>query len=463
MASQNIFNYYGIKLDGRVDFSELYDYEITKNNLDYNSDVIEFNNPLTYTSLTINSDLSGFTCIRDSITINDGTTNYSIDYNDFVNFFGNPYEYTILNNDVYVNLDGITYYTISGYNDPINTPSTWLTTNLSGSTIECLRKLSNSSNCCPPSPQLENKPWAYKFDTGGGGDYCSPYIKRRTEKGWTLDFIFNREHSGWTAGSVFYYIGVRGEDDITNYADNNLSFQFTPDGRIKWVSVRYSGVCNPATGYSDSYYIESGQTPTLCTTADDKDFNVSIVFDRDFRLTDCNIENDGGWNDLIQEFNIVPTQNTDPAITSTQIVTYNTYEELNKKWEHERKQRLGTLKIYLNGHPIYKIKEWEEIIPSKRGVQPFIQSWGGGTGLMGGIHEGTCCFDIKSIKYYEEPLDYFHIRHNFLMSLKSGQYDYFICGPNCVENTQSLKRGVILNNEGFLLATQDHKNILYRI
>lgn len=434
MASQNIFNYYGIKLDGKVDFSELYDYEITKNDLDYNTDVIQFNTDIVYTSLTINSSLEDFSCVRDSITITDGANNYSINYNDFVYFFGYPYEYTILNNDVYTNLDGVTHYTILGYNDPINTSSNWLNTTLSATTIECFNKLSNPLNCCPPSEQLENKPWAYKFNTGGGGDFCSPYIKRRTEKGWTLDFIFNREHSGWTDGSVFYYIGVRGEDNIANYADNNLSFQFTADGRIKWIAVRYSGVCDPAVGYSDGYYIESGQTPTLCTTGDTKDFNITIVFDRDYRLTDCNLENDGGWNDLIEEYVITPLDTTDSEITSTQIVTYNTSEILNKKWEAERKQRLGTLKIYLNGNPIYKIKEWEEVICSTRGVQPFIQSWGGGTGLMNGIHEGTCCFNIKSIKYFEEPLDYFHVRHNFLMSLKSGNYDYFICGPNCVDD-----------------------------
>ena len=73
-------------------------------------------------------------------------------------------------------------------------------------------------------------------------------------------------------------------------------------------------------------------------------------------------------------------------------------EKLNKKWWKEKQYRLGTLKIYINGRPIYKIKDWEEIIPTNRGVQPFIQSWGGGTKLMYNIHNGVCCFDIKSIK-----------------------------------------------------------------
>lgn len=442
MGSQNIFNYYGIKLDGVVDYSELYDYEITKNVLDYNSEVIQFNNNLIYTSLTINSGLSGFTCYKDTITLTDGQNNYVLNYSDFLFFFKSTYtdiyDNIILNNDGYYGVDGETIYTIAGYNDPSPLEYFWLINNLSGKIVKCKNIIINPTQCCPQSPQLNVKPWVYKFDTGSGNDYCSPIIKRRTEKGWTLDFIFNREQSGWTDGSVFYYIGVRGENSIQNYADNNLSFQFTSDGRIKWVAVRYSGVCDSVNGYSDGYYIESGQTPTLCTTGDTKDFNVTIVFDRDYRLTNCNLENDGGWNDLIEEYIITPLNITGTNITSTQIVNYNTSEILNKKWNSERKQRLGTLKIYLNGNPIYKIKEWEEVICSTRGFQPFIQSWGGGTGLMNGIHEGVCCFNIKSIKYYEEPLDYFHVRHNFLMSLKSGDYDYFICGPNCVDNITAL-------------------------
>jgi hypothetical protein len=299
--------------------------------------------------------------------------------------------------------------------------------------IDCSRKLANPNNCCPITPKLSNKPWAYKFDTGTGNDYCDPIIRRRTEKGWTLDFIFNRQGLPWAAGGVFYYLGVRGDDNVRNYADNNLSFQFTEDRRIKWVSVHYTGYCSNEGVYTEDFYVASGQTPTLCTTQPTKDFNITIAFERNKYYENCEIENDGGWNDLIPEFII--SEYTDmevTAVTSTQIAVSNDSELLNKKWAEERQRRLGTLKIYLNGRPIYKLKNWEEIIPSERGVQPFIQSWGGGTGLMNDLHNGVCCFNMKTIKYYEEPLDFLHVRHNFLTRIN--QYDFFICGSPCEDD-----------------------------
>lgn len=156
-------------------------------------------------------------------------------------------------------------------------------------TIGCTSILSGLS-CCPTPLKLSNKPWAYKIDSGLGVDNCDPIVKRRTEKGWTLDFIFNRESVNWYSNNVFYYVGVRGDDDTKDYADNNLSFQFTSDRRIKWVSLRYSGTCSPTNGYSESYYLDQDTTPQLCTISATQDFNVTIVFDRYKRYTDCNLE-----------------------------------------------------------------------------------------------------------------------------------------------------------------------------
>ena len=108
-------------------------------------------------------------------------------------------------------------------------------------------------------------------------DNCEFKGRKRTEKGWTLDFVFNRNNINWYSNNVFYYIGVRGDNDIEDYADNNLSFQFTADRRIKWVAYRYSGVCDPTDGYSESYYLDQGTTPQLCTTGATKDFNVNLI------------------------------------------------------------------------------------------------------------------------------------------------------------------------------------------
>jgi hypothetical protein len=509
MNRQNILNFYGSKLDLKLDSSELYDYELGKVDMDYNPYVLDLNTEITYNSIKINNSLSNMDCVKSTITLQEfnNTVNdedyifsgltFTLSYSDFISYFNVPYEHTILNNDVFV-LTGLTneihYFTIYQYNrtdlpligiygfitdnngdtlltsngdsliytDPTSINSFYTLLDISDDSIivttdneellvlsevitpsevmdlfdkeiiSCTNKLEDIDNCCPQSSKLNAKPWAYKFDTGLGSDKCDPIISRRTEKGWTLDFIFNRDSNPWSLGSVFYYLGVRGENNPNNYADNNLSFQFTSDRRIKWIAHHYSGVCG-TNGYDEGFYITSGQTPQLCVTDPTKDFNVTIVFDRYKRYTECNLENDGGWNDLIPEFITSDYVNTGfTGVTSTQLSVANNIEILNKKWADEKQRRLGILKIYLNGRPIYKLEDWEEIIPSERGVQPYIQSWGGGTGLMNGIHQGVSCFDIKNVKYYEEPLDFVHVRHNFITRLN--YYDFEICGLNCVDD-----------------------------
>lgn len=327
---------------------------------------------------------------------------------------------------------------------------------LSTEIIDCVEKLEDTDNCCSQAPSLENKPWAYKFDTGSGIDNCSPLLQNRLEKGWTLEFVFNKDGLDWSDGSVFYYIGVRGEDDPSKYADNNLSFQFTPDGRIKWVTIRYSGdTTNCDSGYTRNYYVSSGQTPTLFIGEDTNDFHVAIVFDRYKYYTGCDLVNEGGVNDLITGSTVLnPTEvltGATPIYSETQV--------LNPKWDEERNKRLGVLKIYLNGRPIYKIINWEEIIPRDGdSVQPYIQSWGGGTGLMNNVHNGVCYFDIKKIRNYTESLSYVYIKYNFLVL--SNTYNFYIHNTNeCVYISPNGTNNIIALIENGLL-TEDGKNLI---
>ena len=46
MANQNILNFYGSKLDLKLDSSELYDYQLT-------TDVLDLTNEITYTGLKV--------------------------------------------------------------------------------------------------------------------------------------------------------------------------------------------------------------------------------------------------------------------------------------------------------------------------------------------------------------------------------------------------------------------------
>jgi hypothetical protein len=224
------------------------------------------------------------------------------------------------------------------------------------------------------------------------------------------------------------------------------------------VSYRYSGTCETDT-YSESYYTSTGETPTLYTDNSTKDFNVTIVFDRYNRYDGCDLENEGGWNDMIGYRTEDYEDLSITAVTSTQITSWDETEKLTKKWSNDRQKRLGTLKIYLNGRPIYKLENWEEIVPSTRGVQPFIQSWGGGTSLMEGIHEGVCCFNIKSIKYYEEPLDFIRVNHNFQYS--KPQYDFYIKGDGCEDDIIGFYNNSLLTEDSQPMLTENNDIILY--
>ena len=69
--------------------------------------------------------------------------------------------------------------------------------------------------------------------------------------------------------------------------------------------------------------MSNGMTPVLCVTDDTKDFNLTIVFNRYKEYDGCDLENEGGFNDLIQgphavEF-VKPLTGV-TAMTSTQIV-----------------------------------------------------------------------------------------------------------------------------------------------
>ena len=197
-----------------------------------------------------------------------------------------------------------------------------------------------------------------------------------------------------------------------------MSFQFTDDGKIVWKTIKYTPV-STITGYTNLYSIVSGVTPNvLCENGTSDDFNLTIVFKRYKNLKDCEIQNEGGTNDLISGL----TANTGSVNfinwLSGDTAQYTATEILSKKWYNEKKSRLGTLKIYLNGNPIYKIENFEEIVPSERQSQnPLVQAWGTGTQGIQEIHAGTCQFNIKNIEYYEEPLDALAVKNHYLTKI----------------------------------------------
>jgi len=313
---------------------------------------------------------------------------------------------------------------------------------------------------CTFFPFNELKPYEIEINEdflGDEFDTCDSFIRKRTEKGWTLDFVFDRAENPWSFGSTFYYWGIKSETNPDYYLDNNLSFSFTSDKRIKWQSYRYSGYCLTNSGYTETSYISSGQTPVICSDTELLDFNVTITFKRNNVLENCDLDNRGGFNDLITG----KTLNNPLAVMTGATEDYEIVEMLNHKWKNERDKRLGTLKIYLNSRLIYKLDNWEEIIPSKRGsTNSIYQIYGAGTTGSENIHFGYSEFTIKQVKYFEEPLDYSNIRHHYLTSIKPN-YDIYECGVECVNNIISFIFNGILTEDEFLLTTEDDDILIY--
>jgi hypothetical protein len=259
----------------------------------------------------------------------------------------------------------------------------------------------------------------YQIESG------DPFIRRRTEKGWTADFVFNRDNINWSNGSTFYYWGISGETNENYFADNNLSFSFTEDGRIMWESYRY--IYDDCSG--ERYITTSGQTAVLCESGTSSDFNITITFDRNFRLESCDLCNFGGTNDLVTG---TPTTLIPDWLTGV-TETYTSVETLNQKWYKERDKRRGTLKIYHNGKPIYTLKNFEEIIPSVRASEnQIVQIWGGGTTGYLPIHTGETQFNILNIKYLEEPLGFLQVKNNYDLNIVPN-YTVVECNTPCVD------------------------------
>ena len=415
----------------------------------------------TFPNLIYEKDLSNGIWLYDTIridefdnTVNDSSYIYSgltliLNYTGFTGHFdttGHTYSNVILNNDVYT-YTGITgethyfeihdfYYDTILFIDPQlgGLTESEVIDGFATTITGCTDQLSLiTGTCCPTEAVLSNLPWVFTTNHGTGDDNCDDFVARRTENGFTVDFIFNRNSLPWSEGGVFFYTGVRDEYDPANYGDNNLSFAFTDDGRIKWSSYRYSGYCESVSGYTELYYINSGQTEPLCTNGTTADFNITISFERYYQYSGCTLANEGGWNDLMIDESAVIDNVYYPELV----------EALNNHWQRERWKRLGMLVIYHNGRPIYKLParnllsraidrttDWEEIVLSERGYQPFVQAVGGGVSGCEGIHEGVCCFDIKYVGYFEDVMDYPYIRNRYL-NITKVNYNIVECNDPC--------------------------------
>jgi hypothetical protein len=159
------------------------------------------------------------------------------------------------------------------------------------------------------------------------------------------------------------------------------------------------------------------------------------------------LSNEGGWNDLITGVTILNP--TDIMTGATEEVSF--IEVLNEKWWNERNKRLGVLKIYLNGGLIYKKENWEEVIPSKRDVN---------ASIFQKFFSSLSNLTIKKIKYFEEPLNFLQINHNYLTSIKP-YYNITDVTNTCVDVLMGFTDMGILSENNENIFTEDNNILIY--
>jgi hypothetical protein len=146
---------------------------------------------------------------------------------------------------------------------------------------------------------------------------------------------------------------------------------------------------------------------------------IDAVFQRNQWLDTCDLYEKGGLGLLVDTiYTATPANNSvsliEPPLThelpydpaTTEIVTFN------DNWTEEKKYRLGTLKIFVNGKLFMVTENFEEIIPRLLDVQKEKQigvgyniSIGGGTqGLKDNLtFSGGCPETINEIEYQQDP------------------------------------------------------------
>ena len=204
---------------------------------------------------------------------------------------------------------------------------------------------------------------------------------------------------------------------------NALSVRFDGDMNNPKMCVKFiqlTGVCENF-GTTGATY-ESGYTITeICSQAGIYDSCYSpgdggvssqarwalidIIFERYVSYEDCDLLNEGGLGDIRKMRYTADTFNNSleligPPTTHTGTTQPEKVEiiKLNRKWLDQKNDRLGKLKLYVNGRLFLELEDFEEIIPrelsetkEKQIGVPFNISLGGGSfGLRESLTVSGC-------------------------------------------------------------------------
>ena len=177
------------------------------------------------------------------------------------------------------------------------------------------------------------------------------------------------------------------------------------------------------TGYTITDYCSSKNIFDYCATSQaylDKEhwFLIDCVWERNSYYDTCDLLYRGGLDSITTFYyvnslagnavSLITVPYTQSGATpAEQIEVVN----LNEEWLIEKDQRLGSLKIYINGRIFFVINGFEEVIPRGLNTEkekqigvPFNISWGGGTqGLRESLTFEECPTSLSGLTYQQDP------------------------------------------------------------
>jgi hypothetical protein len=178
------------------------------------------------------------------------------------------------------------------------------------------------------------------------------------------------------------------------------------------------------TGYTINEYCSSNQIFDYCEnlqadyTTKEHWILVDCVWERNTYFDTCDLYYRGGLG-LISDTEYVDSLSNNSVLLIQPPITHEgsppaeqvEIVNLNERWLIEREDRLGVLKIYINGRLFYVINGFEEVIPralntdkEKQIGVPFNISWGGGTqGLRESLTFEECPTSLSGLTYQQDP------------------------------------------------------------
>jgi hypothetical protein len=223
------------------------------------------------------------------------------------------------------------------------------------------------------------------------------------------------------------------KDPLWDSLSNAISFKLCGDPKNPSIGVKVlrftgdcetTGTCVTGNTFVTGYTIQEYCSPPIYPRCQQENpswlnlehwFQVDVVWRRYTNLDFCDLKYFGGLADITETKHLESLANNSVALIEPQYThkgeSGETVEiiQLNNKWLLDKKHRLGRLKIYVNGKPIYTLENFEEVIPRALNTDkerqlgvPFNISWGGGTQ---GLHENLTFSSCSGLTgdYIQDP------------------------------------------------------------